>query len=236
MAKSSGNSVNMHSSWVPPGATQSFGSWTHNARNWLSRFCLRSELHHPNTNLQSRLASAPSLGFRACFGPVSGAKWSKGQKDTTCTRDHKQHQNHQILDKATAKAMNRDAIFHQFHRAKTQIRIWKLRTTKCLKSCPFERQSYHVCGNFMLQKQKDIQPHTFLVMVRFSSKISSPESSSNSMHGGRDSKKNMATIGLNIQAQILSSVQASQPRCLPKENEYSHQDKVLGFPSPYEQH
>lgn len=46
----------------------------------------------------------------------------------------------------------------------------------------------------------------------------------------------IVTIGLNIQAQILSSVQASQPRCLPKENEYSHQDKVLGFPSPCEQH
>mmetsp|Transcript_17264 Transcript_17264/g.38217 ORF Transcript_17264/g.38217 Transcript_17264/m.38217 type:complete len:250 (+) Transcript_17264:476-1225(+) len=66
-----------------------------------------------------------------------------------------------------AKAMNRDAIFHQFHRAKTQIRIWKLRTTKCL-SCD---------GEVLIQ--------------------------------------NLIT----------------QPRCLSKENEYSHQDKVLGFPS-----
>jgi hypothetical protein len=162
LAKSSGNSVNMHSSWVPPGATQSFGSWTHNARNWLSRFCLRSELHHPNTNLQSRLASAPSLGFRACFGPVSGAKWSKGQKDTTCTRDHKQHQNHQILDKATAKAMNRDAIFHQFHRAKTQIRIWKLRTTKCLKSCPFEGKATMCVGTLCCRNKRTSNPTPFL--------------------------------------------------------------------------
>ena len=91
---------------------------------------LRSELHRPNTNLQSRLASAPSLGW------LSRLFWTrfrtKGQKDSTCTWDHKQHQ---IFDKVTAKAMNRDAIFHQFHRAKTHIRIWKLRTTKCLKRC-----------------------------------------------------------------------------------------------------
>lgn len=150
----------MHSSWVPPGATQSFGSWTwHNdARNWLlSRLiCLRSELHRPNTNWQSRLASAPSLSWlpRLLWTLFS----SRGQKDITCTPNHKQHQ---ISDKATAKTMNRDTIFHQFHRAKTQIGIWKLRTPKCLKSCSLEGKATMSVGTLCHRNNRRSSPRPF---------------------------------------------------------------------------
>lgn len=160
LAKSSGNSVNMHSSWVPPGATQSFGSWTYNARNWLSRYKL-PPLRTPPPKYEFAKSAC-----KCSFPRLPRFFWtsfrSKGQKDTTCTRDHKQHQNHQILDKATAKAMNRDAIFHQFHRAKTQIRIWKLRTTKCLKSCPFEGKATMCVGTLCCRNKRTSNPTPFL--------------------------------------------------------------------------